>query len=238
MKKILLSIVAMSAALGAVAQVNPIEMYPHKPGDVVINKCYDAQGNLHATMRYTISDSREGSPVDDYLEIKFVMTDGNNEVIDYGTIFADYDGRDFRLSMSNRPETANIMNYISLNTKIMNDFLDYPDTFNEDPLLGSGPFQFDPAHYTIKTGEHNRDFVNVRVAERNLVGSEKVKTPAGEFDASKITFALDLYDHDTKHTDRYKGTEWYVANKGVVRTEITDTHGNLIDYSELAELDQ
>lgn len=234
MKKLFLSIVALAAVFGATAQTNPIDMYPHKPGDVIINKCYDAEGNLHATMKYTIADNYN-SDIDDYLEIQFVMTDANDELIDYGTIYADYDGEDFQLKMSNRPETVNVSDYISLNTKLMNDFLDYPDPFLNEPY-DQGPFRLEAADYTIKAGKRNRDFINVKVHGRDLVGEEKIKTPAGEFEASKITFALDVYNNDTRKTDTYNGTEWYSVNKGIVRTEITDKQGNMVDYSELTEL--
>ncbi len=237
MKKILLSVTALAAVFGAVAQVNPIQMYPNEPGDIIVTKSYNAQGNPGYTMKYTVEDSRDAEYTENYLEIAFTITDANNKVVDYGTIYADYDGVNFQLSMSNRPTTANLSNYLSLNTKLMNDFLDYPDPFRDD-LIAPGPFKFEPAEYTIKIGKRNRDFVSVKVYDRDLVDEDvKITTPAGEFRASKTTFVLEVYNNDTKKTNKYEGTEWYAVNTGIVRTEIRDHKTKtLIDYSEVTEL--
>ncbi len=233
MKKILFSIIAAVTVIGATAQYNPIETYPNTPGDVIVTKSYDAKGTLLATMKYTVADSRIDEH-HDYLEISFTITNAKNEVVDYGTIYASYEGEDFALSMSNRPETVNVNKYLSLNTKMMNDFLDYPNPFANNPLV-SGPFSFGGADYTIKVGERNRDFINVKVSGRDWADDEKIKTPAGTFHASKINFGLEVYNNDTKKTDKYKATEWYVVNKGIVRTEIRDMNGNLVDYSVVTE---
>ncbi len=238
MKKIFLSIVAMAAVIGAAAQANPIEIYPNEPGDVIVTKSYNAQGKAGYTMKYVVADSRDGEyDTESYLEIAFTITDANNKVVDYGTIHANYDGLNFNLSMSNRPTSSNIVNYLSLDTKLMNDFLDYPDPFNDeyDPAY-IGPFRFEPADYTFKIGKRNRDFVSVKIFNRDWTGDEKITTPAGEFHASKITFNLEVYNNDTKKTAKYKGAEWYAVNKGIVRTEIRDQSGNLVDYSEVTEL--
>lgn len=232
MKKIIFSLIAVATAFAAAAQTNPLEVVPNRKGEHIDTKCYDAAGNLRATMRYEISDYTPNA-VEDDLKIVFTMTDGSGRVIDYGTIWADYDGEEVLFRMSNRPEVSNINGYLSLNTKLMNDFLDYPDTMSED-MLNPGPFRFDGADYTIKTGRRGRNFVNVRVRDRELVGTEKVTTPAGEFDASKIKFAVDVYNNNTRKHDTYHGTEWFAVGEGIVRTEITDKAGHLVDYSEMA----
>ncbi len=237
MKKILLSITAVAGVIGATAQTNPLDIYPHYKGDITINKSYDAKGNLRGTMKYTIADSRVSDETPSFLEIVFLLTDAKNEVVDHGTLYVNYDNENLNVNMSNRPETMSVDNYLSLNTKMVNDFVDSPDPFFDvTSPINLGPFPFEAAEYTVTIGERNRDFVNIKVYGRELVGDEKITTPAGEFNASKITFGLDVYNNDTKKTDKYQGTEWYSVGNGIVRTEITDSKGALVEYSELTEL--
>jgi hypothetical protein len=236
MKKILFLILIMGTAMAVSAQFNPLQNLPHEKGQTIINKCYDGDGNLRATMRYEIADYNESEHTGD-LKINFTMTDAAGEVIDHGTLDAYYDGENVELRMSNRPEIEGIDGYLSMNTKLTNDFLDYPDEMDGDALtLVPGPFKFWPADYTIKVGERARDFVRVEVSKREYVGDERITTPAGTFDARKVTFDLEIYNHDTRQRDNYRGTEWYAPGEGIVRTEITDRNGNMVDYSEIVDI--
>lgn len=239
MKKIIFSLVALAAAVFTTttvfAQYNPLENLPNKKGERIVNKCYDSEGNLHATMSYEIADYYVGE-LNDYLEIVFTLTDAAGEVIDYGTIYANYDGENLNLSMSNRPEEADIASYISMNTKLMNDFLDYPDPFYSNDPFQTSPFALEGAKYTIKKGAGANHQMNIQVSDREWVADEKVTTPAGEFEASKIRFNLDVYDNNTRKTTTYNGTEWYAIGDGIVRTEITDQKGNIVDYSMVTDI--
>lgn len=165
------------------------------------------------------------------------MTDAQGNVIDEGTIDAYYDGEELQLNMSNRSETGDIGDYLSMNTKLTYDFLNYPDdTIDYFTLDNSEPFRFDAADYTVQIGERPRDFMHIKISNRNYVGDEKITTPAGDFSAKKSTFTLEVYNHDTRARDTYHGTEWYADGEGIVRTEIADGNGHLVDYSEIVEI--
>ncbi len=240
MKKTLLTIFALVAA-GAVgtasAQVNPIENLPNEKGQTIVNKCYDGEGNLRATMRYEIAEYDADDFTGD-LKVIFTMTDADGNVIDYGTIDAFYDGEKLDLRMSNRPQIDGIADYLSMNTKLLNDFLNYPGVPEQDrpSILPHDPFEFEAANYVIRTSERPRDFVRVKVTDREYVGDEMVAVPAGEFNTKKVKFLLEMYDHDTRERKQYLGTEWFAPGEGIVKTEITDGQGRLVDHSHVVDI--
>lgn len=169
------------------------------------------------------------------LQLRFVMTDPAGNVLDQGNVDAHYaDGR-FYLKMGDRTVSPDIVKYLSIENELMGDFLDYPNTMGDDfdPLDFNPVFAMDGGDFTIRSKSDKRDFVRVHNHDREYVGTENITTPAGSFQASKITYEVDVTCEGKTHT--YRGVEWYAPGAGIVRSEIYDG-SSLQNYTVLTSL--
>jgi hypothetical protein len=182
-------------------------------------------------MIYRVNQTFEYSP-GITVEVGFTMTDSKNSVIDRGAIEARCDeGRNFYLNMKNRSFSPLVMNILGSNTALIGNFLDYPNVFNDDyPYTSDMPMS--DGGFSIKS-EDTGAYINVRVYSRNYEKTEKITTPAGTFNAAKISFYFDVTSD--KVTKIYKGVEWYAGYAGIVRSETYDNKGKLQIYTVLTE---
>lgn len=233
MKKIILIFASLLLSVLLIqAQNDCMEFFPTEEGTVLINKTYDAGNNLLSTMTYRVNRSNDyfsGSSI----QIGFVMTDRNNKVIDDGNLSAQCDGGTFYLSMANRAINSDVMDVLGNNTEIISNFLDYPDTFNNDYPF-SGDFKMDGGQFTVRSKTDKKEYITVRMYDRNYIKNEKITTPAGTFDAAKITYIVEIVKD--KKSETCSGAEWYATGAGIVRTETYDKAGKLQNYTELATL--
>ena len=131
------------------------------------------------------------------------------------------------------PMCPELMNTLSMNTELLGDFMDYPDTYNDDYPLVSG-FKKDGGQLILQSKDNKDALVKVRIFNRQHQSNEKITTPANTFNASKIAFDFEVTkDNKTTH---YKGVEWYAKDAGIVRSETRDENNNLLNYTELATL--
>ncbi|TAF67738.1 MAG: hypothetical protein EAZ55_01590 [Cytophagales bacterium] len=77
----------------------------------------------------------------------------------------------------------------------------------------------------------NRDFT---IKDRKVEAYEKVTTPAGTFDAYKISYLVDTKGATGK-VRTFKTITWYAKNYGMVRNETYDDAGKMTGYSILTE---
>lgn len=75
--------------------------------------------------------------------------------------------------------------------------------------------------------------MNIKIINRVAEGYEEITTPAGTFNALKIS-----YEVETKMvmTVRGKGVEWFAEGVGMVRTESYNNKGKLQGYSVLTSI--
>jgi len=216
------------------AQDECMTLFPNNEGAVIVSKTYDASNNLMNSMNYRVTTAYD-YPSGTDMEIKFVMTDKDGAAIDEGTLNASCMDGNFQLKMVNHGITPEIMDYLTTNTEVVGDFLDYPDPFNDIYPFDS-PFEMDGGSYTLQSKADKKDWASVRVYNRSYEKNEPITVPAKTtpFNAAKVTFTFEVTkDKDTK---QYKGVEWYVPNAGIVRTETYDMNDNLLNYTVLSEL--
>lgn len=168
------------------------------------------------------------------VEIGFTIVDADNKMIDQGTMMARCDNGTFFLSMQNTIASPDVADFLSEDTELMSDFLDYPDTFSSVGPIDN-TFAMDSGSLLVRSKKDKENLASSREYNRRYVRNEKITTPAGTFDASKITYDFEVTKN--KKTTRYKGTEWYAAGAGIVRSEKADSEGQLQSYVELCELD-
>ncbi len=207
-----------------------MQFFPDKEGTVMISKSYDASNKLLSTMTYRINKVYNYSSGEEIL-IGFTMTDGNNKAIDQGTITARCDDGTFYLTMSNRALTPDVIKMLGSDTELVGDFLDYPDAFSD---VYNGNLGMTGGTFTVQSKSDKKARISVRVYGREYQKTERITTPAGTFNAAKVTFNFE--SQSGKKTTHYRGTEWYAPNAGIVRTETHDNKGNLLSYTVLTTL--
>jgi len=232
MKKLFLSFIMLCAFISLSAQNDCMVFFPNNPGAMLINKTYDAKGNLLGTMTYKIDRSYGYEPGDD-IQLGFVMTDSKGVTVDQGNMDAYCEDGSFFMKMTNRTISPDVINALSTNTELIGDFLDYPDTSNDEYPFDN-VFKMSGGEFTIQSKADKKEFIRVRVYNRQYEGEEDIITPAKKFHASKISFDFEVIKD--KNTVRYKGIEWYAMNAGIVRSETRDSNNNLINYTELTTL--
>lgn len=237
MKKFLFFITALISSAVLVAQDNNsncMTLFPNNPGATLITKTYDIGNNVISTMTYKVTSAYD-YPSGDIMNIRFVMTDNNDNVIDQGDIEANCLNGTFQLKMINRGIASEIVKNLSKDTELVADFLDYPNP-NDDIYNPGNNFEMEGGNFLIQSKSDKKEMVNVRVFNRKYVDSEQITTPAQTtpFDAAKVTFDFEVTAD--KKTTLYRGIEWYAMNAGIVRTETYDKDNNLISYSVLTTL--
>jgi len=232
MKKLFLLFACACFATTYVSAQDCMAFFPSNEGATLINKTYNADSTLVNTMTYRVNKSYDYMDGTD-MTIGFTMSDSLNNVIDNGNIEASCSDGNFYLKMVNRAMSPEVMEMLGKDTELVGNFLDYPDTFNEiDPF--DGDFATDAGEYTLQSKTDKKNRMTVRVYNREFEKNEKITTPAGTFDAAKITFGFDCIK-DGK-TQSHKGVEWYAPGAGIVRSETYDKNNNLENYTVLTTL--
>lgn len=233
MKKVFLGIASvLFFSAGAVSAQECMALFPNTKGAQMVNKCYDAQNNLISTSTYTVQESYENLNGGD-ANIGFALTDGDGQLLDQGILNVNCNGENFFMklvSKSDSPTAA--MSLLAGNTELVGNYLDYPNTFvDEYPF--DNTFAMEPAEFMVYDKVDKKHFVKVNVRNRKFEKNEKVTTPAGTFNASKISFDYDVYDSQEKKLTTYKGMEWYSLENGIVRSETYNKSNQLVNYSVL-----
>lgn len=221
----------LSSATLLVAQDDCVGFFPKDEGTTLVKSNYDANKKLLSTITYVVNKTYQ-YPDETERQIGFTIADAVGNVIDEGDMEVRCKDGSFFMKMTNVALTPGILKILMDNTEIASEFLDYPDIFSTPP--SEELFKVDRGEFTIRSKSDKKELVNVKVSNRTFVKEEKVTTPAGTFDAYKVTFDVHITEH--KKVTKYKGTEWYADNAGIIKSEVYDTNNTLVSYSELTTL--
>ncbi len=88
------------------------------------------------------------------------------------------------------------------------------------------------ANNVIKAGSGGVNFMNISIdaTNRKVEEAEVVRTPAGQFDAIRISYDLDMKMLIKKS---FKVVQWYAKDIGMIKSESYNAKGKLIDSSIL-----
>lgn len=237
MKKILSFFMAAVAAVGIsfAQEDNEFDKFPYREGTVLVTKSYDAMNNLLSTTSYTVM-GRTNSDLDSQIEIAYSIVNNTGTILDQGTFIARNDDEYLYLNINNRNFIPNDMNVLSSNIELVGGMMDYPNPTRrslEEPYTRMA--KTDPVEFTLTNKQDRSEYARVLVSNRKFDQNEIVTTPAGSFDTYKETFDIRVMNQD-KVSTTFRGIEWYSTEKGIVRTEIHDTNGNLLTYTVLTEV--
>lgn len=233
MKKLIFLLTVLLGSTTFLSAQDCLQLFPTNEGAVLINKNYDANKKLLSTMTYRVNKSYGGG---NDIQIGFNLADANDKSIDNGSLEAYCEGDRFFLKMSNNVINSDVINLLSNDTELVGDFLDYPDVFGNlnDIRDFNNQFEMTGGEFTIRDKVDKKAFYRVRVYNRKYLGTENVTTPAGTFNASKVTFDFEVTNNKT--TTTRKGVEWYAVGAGIVRSETYDKQNKLLNYTELTTL--
>ncbi len=235
MKRIILGIATVFTSVGMLsAQNDCMILFPQTKGATLVNKQYDAQNNHISTSTYTVTDSY------DYMSgasanIAVSLTDYQDRSIDQGKLETRCDDGNFYMRLETTANNPNIMKLLAGNTELVGSYLNYPNIFGNN-FLNNTNFDMEPGEFTVKSKEDGDNYIRVNVYNRRYEKSENITTPAGNFDASKVSFNYDVYNHKDKTTTKFKGIEWLSSGAGVVRSETYDENDNLLNYTVLSTM--
>lgn len=233
MKKMIFSLLAGFACIGmTTAQESCMALFPNTQGTTWTTKCYDAQDNLLGKTTYVVTDYSENMSGPD-TRINFTVIDTMGVVLNQGELNAHCTNGDFFMRSVSQPMDTDITRMISTNVNLLGSFLNYPDTFSSNFPYNS-VFDMDGGQFTIEPKGDRKDFVRVRVYNRSYDKNERITTPAGSFDASKITYNVEVYNNENKETKTFRNTEWYALGHGIIRSEAHDSNNNLVNYTVLS----
>jgi len=237
MKKLIFSLLAGFACVGMTsAQSDCMALFPDTKGTTWMTKCYDAQDNMLGSTTYVVKDYSDNIAGPE-THITYTAKNVLGEITSQGELDAYCTNGDFFMKSKSQVEDPNITGMISSNINLLGSFLDYPDTFNSAYPF-NGQFQMDAGEFTIEPKGDRKDAVKVRVFNRNYEKNEKITTPAGTFDASKITYDVEVHNQETKKTETFKNVEWYALGAGIIRSEAYNSNNELVNYTILTNMDE
>ncbi len=230
MKTLFFVFILIISSCMLMAQDDCMYFFPSNEGAVLVTRNYDAKGTLLSTTTYQVNNMDQpvtGSAIG----IVFKITNSKGRLIDSGNLNARCDDGIFYMTMTNRILSPDAIKMLEKDTELVGDFLDYPDSFGD---LNGGNFKMSGGQFTIQSKKDKKIFAHIDVFGRRYEKNEKITTPAGTFDAAKVTFNFTITKNKKKTV--YKGVEWYAVNAGIVRSETYDENGNLQNYSVLTIL--
>lgn len=235
MKKFFISALSVLACAGvANAQSECNFLFPTVKGSVITTKCYDAQDNLLGTTTYQVSDENMGYNSTSS-EIMYSVTDRNGQVVNAGKIENTCNNGNVHVrSTSQGANMNNIGQMLSANINLMGSTLDYPDTFSAMPPFGN-LFERSEAELTLKS-ERKGDIARVKLYDRTYEKNDIVSTPAGQFNTTKTSYKVDVYDDNNNKQGTYRNVEWYSLGNGIVRAESYNDDDQLVNYTVLTAM--
>lgn len=229
-KNILMSLVALSVSIFTIQAQDCDGMYAFKEGKTVTLKNTDAKGKVTSTIKQKFAK---------------VSANGGEVVADLeSTVF---DAKDKQLTKSNlsvkckdgivywdtRGMLANeaALQNANVEVKVSGDALDIPKSFTVGQTLKD-------VRYTVQATMNglkimNKDFV---IKNRKVEAQEKITTPAGTFDAYKVSYEMETKGLLGK-ANVTKTMVWYSKGVGVVKTEEYDSKGKLQNTTTLVNVE-
>ncbi len=178
--------------------------------------------SIHKTTEVTESDGKFTA------DIKTTVIDKKGKeamTLDYQAVCKD--GL-FSVDMSRFFNSAQLAQYDAEDIKLEMDgnVLEFPADMTSETELNDGNFTV-----RVNKGDFTIITMTFDVTNRKVVGTEKITTKAGTFECQKVTFDFESKAGIIKF--RGSGTEWYLKDKVIVRSESYNKKGKLMAYSEL-----
>jgi hypothetical protein len=192
-------------------------------------------------MDYVITDAT-GKTTETSTTIDDVHQDGDALVADYTTtlgadkkIEAAYRCEGDKLYMDMKSLFSNFgTERAGVEMEVTDAFITFPWNMKEGDNL-------DDARFQIKTKQNGKEFMSMTstVKNRKVESREQVTVPAGSYDCMKITevrtTTTEMMGKQMNAKDT-KSVQWFAPQAGLVKFELYDDAGKVINRSELVSL--
>lgn len=204
-----------------------INFFPQREGASLVYKKYTASDSLLEVVTYkTVMSTKDEEPKP---EVDFIIEDGEGKILDNGRINSYCDKGIFYLNIMNH--VSLVTGYFNRDNEYLGDFLDYPNTLDTSRIY-SGNLSLRGGEFIARSKDTKQVIVSVKAGNRVYEKNEDVITPVGTFKASKVTFSGEISRYNT--LTPFRCTEWYAPELGIIRTELYNNKGELVNYSVLS----
>lgn len=201
--------------------------FPHEKGTTIETTDYDKKGDVTGTITATIIDNTTiGSAQVVKVASEYKSAKGDATSKQEYTVKCE--NGEFYINMDSYLNPQSMSAYQNMDINVESDQMTLPSNLKAGQILGNGRVTAKIVNSGI-----NIMTINVDITNRQVVGFEKVTTPAGTFDCVVIS-----YDVETKLMLKMKmsGKQWFSKNIGVVKTETYNKKGKLEGTSLITKI--
>lgn len=233
MKKIFLFLgIVLSTLSNLIAQNYADSFYPFKEGSTWELSSYNAKGNPTGQNVYTIKKVISNGTTYTASVHSSYFNEKNKELnsSDYDVIFSN---GDIHIDMKSMITNEQQQQYKDMTMTMEGNDLIIPKSLTVGQVLPDGDMKA-----TIYSGAALFATINYTSSERKVLAKESVTTPAGVFEAYKVTSKLHTATTTMGIPIKFEFTiiEWYSYGKGAVRSEAYNKSGNLVSYTLLSKI--
>ncbi len=220
MKKILFTLCLFTLSLVCYSQ--ECEMFsPMKEGSVLNYTIFNENKEVLGKNVHKVSSIINDGAIT-IAEIELTTFNKNGDEI-YSTLYsAECNNGDFYIDMLRFFDQNKLAEHQNVDIEIEGDFLGFPKLMKTSTRLLDGSV-------TVIAG--NNKPMTTSMKNRKLLGEEKLTVAAGSFDCYKMSYSF-LSDFGTEKLQG-TGISWYATDIGLVKSEIFNTAGKLVEYTEL-----
>ena len=224
------TLILLAISLMAFVSDNPCSFYyPTGVGTITETTFYNNKGKPTGSVSYmeVVSETDSaGYKVEKIREWSSSADSDSSGIIEYKVMCK---GDEFLMDMSNYMDQEKMQAYEGMDISISSSNISIPSNPTEGQSLDDGyvSAQISNEEIPIMT-------ITVNIKNRKVEALEKITTPAGTFDAVKISYDLEMR---MGLLFKYKGKQWFVKNNGIVRTELWNKKGSkMMSYDELTKI--
>ncbi len=189
---------------------------------------YDKKKKLSSTTAFEVLEVRtqDGAV---HADIQTHIKDGKGKSLSNSDYTVSCEDGVYKIDISKMIPQASMEAYRDMDVEVSGDALAFPQELVVGASLPDGKTEM-----AISSGGVKIMKMNIAITNRQVLSKESVSTPAGTFEAYKIS-----YDVEMKTIMSMKTTSivWVAEKVGMVRSEDYNKKGKLVGYSELAKIE-
>ena len=225
-----IALFVLSIGLTAFITNNACNFYfPTGKGTLTETTFYNAKGKPTGTIQYIeVLDETDsaGYKVEKIKEWNTGEETDSINAIEYKVMCKN---GEFLMDMSSYIDQQKMQAYQGMDINITSDNISIPASPKEGDILGDGYVSVEISNEGIHLMT-----MTVNIKNRKVEALEKIKTPAGSFDAVKISYDIEMH---LGLVIKRKGKQWFVIDKGIVRSELWNKKGSkMMSYNELTKI--
>jgi hypothetical protein len=201
-----------------------------KEGANFIITSYDAKGKLTSTCNGRVTGVKRPSA-----GIEAVITnetfDAKGKLMSSREFMHKMEKEYFLIDLRTMINPLNLKGFEHMQMSVEENFMEMPMKPEQGVNLQDGYFRMTVSHEGERVA-----VVELKITNRKILDKEEITTPAGVFDAWKISYSTELITTTTIPLKiQTTGMDWYSPKYGILKTETFNRQGKLSSYSLLSD---